>query len=114
MHNSRPFVDIHCHLAPSIDDGAKSWDDTLAMARIAVSEGIGTIVCTPHQCGNFRHNSGEMIRKLIAEVQTRLNDNGISLQVLPGADVRIEPGLVAMLRGGEVLTLADRRRHVLL
>jgi protein-tyrosine phosphatase len=114
MPDLQPFVDIHCHLAPTIDDGAKSWDDTLAMARIAVSEGIGTIVCTPHQCGSFSHNTAETIRQLVAEVQKQLNENAIPLRVFPGADVRIEPNLVAMLRRGEVLTLADRGRHVLL
>ena len=108
------FADIHCHLAPAIDDGSKSWEDTLAMARIAVDEGIETIICTPHQCGNFSHNTGDAIRKLIAEVQDRLDQHQIPLRVLPGADVRIEPGLVGMLRRGEVLTLGDHRRHVLL
>ncbi len=34
--------------------------------------------------------------------------------MLPGADVRIEPDLVRKIRSGEVLTLGDRRRHVLL
>lgn len=114
MPDSLVFTDIHCHLAPSIDDGAKSWDETLAMARIAVDEGIGTIICTPHQCGSFSHNTAERIRQLVTEVQSQLDDASIPLKVLAGADVRIEPNLVAMLRRGDVLTLADRGRHVLL
>jgi protein-tyrosine phosphatase len=114
MTDIPPFVDIHCHLAPGIDDGSKSWEDTLAMARLAVSEGIGTIVCTPHQCGNFAHNQGDTIRELVAQVQLRLDEAQIELKVLPGADVRIDPALVRMLRSGEVLSLADLRRHVLL
>lgn len=108
------FVDIHCHLVPEIDDGAKSWDDTLSMASIAVSEGIRTIICTPHQCGVFAHNSGCTIRNRVAEVQDKLTENQIELRVLPGADVRIEAGMVSRIRSGEVLTLADRGRHVLL
>ncbi len=114
MPDFPPFTDIHCHLAPSIDDGAKSWEETLAMARIAVDEGIGTIICTPHQCGNFGHNTADNIRALVARVQSRLDAATIPLCVLPGADVRIEPHLVGMLRRGDVLSLADRGRHVLL
>ena len=34
--------------------------------------------------------------------------------MLPGADVRIEPGLIAKVDSGEVLSLADQGRHVLL
>jgi len=109
-----PFVDVHCHLLPGIDDGAASWDDTLAMARMAVADGTETIVVTPHQLGNFAHNDGQTIRRRTAELQDALNAQRIPLRVLPGADVRIEDDMVARLRQGSVLTLADRRRHVLL
>jgi protein-tyrosine phosphatase len=34
-----PFVDIHCHLLPGIDDGAKDWTESLAMARLAAEDG---------------------------------------------------------------------------
>lgn len=108
------FTDIHCHLVPGIDDGAKSLDESLAMARLAVEEGVDTIICTPHQCGNASHVTGDMIRTQVAELQSQLTAVGIPLRVLPGADVRIEPGLVGMLHSGSVVSLADLRRHVLL
>lgn len=114
MTNREAFVDIHCHLVPSIDDGAQSWEQSLLMAAMAASDGIGTIVVTPHQLGNFAHNSGRMIRARTAELQQYLDQQGVALRVLPGADVRIEPGMIDKLRSGEVLTLADRRKHVLL
>jgi protein-tyrosine phosphatase len=110
----QPFVDIHCHLAPGIDDGAKSWDETLEMAQMASRDGIGTIVCTPHQMGNFSHNQGDEIRALVRQVQSTLDSAGISLTVLPGADVRIESDMIAKLKSGEVLTLADGGLYVLL
>ena len=109
-----PFVDIHCHLLPGIDDGAGDWRDTLAMARMAAADGIGTIVTTPHQLGNFAQNTGDDIRHLTAQVQNVLREQKIPVTLLPGADVRIEPEMIAMIRRGEVLTLADRGRHVLL
>lgn len=109
-----PFVDIHCHLVPSIDDGAKSWDESLTMARMAVADGIRTITVTPHQLGNYAHNTGTMIRERTAELQRFLDDHQVPLRVLPGGDVRIEPEMVRLLRSGEVLTLGDHRRHVLL
>lgn len=109
-----PFVDIHCHLLPGIDDGAGNWSDSLAMARLAAADGIGTIVATPHQLGNYSGNRGAAIRALVAELQARLDEAAIPLRVLPGGDVRIEPQLTVLVRSGEVLSLADRRRHVLL
>jgi protein-tyrosine phosphatase len=108
------FTDIHCHLLPGIDDGAKSWDDSLTMARLAVEQGIGTIICTPHQCGTFSHNTADAIRSLLDEARRKLAEHEIPLTLLPGADVRIETGLVSALKNGEVLSLGDHRRHVLL
>lgn len=114
MHDSEAFVDIHCHLLPGIDDGAKDWDESLAMARLAVADGIATIIVTPHQLGGFAHNCGRQIRAAALEMQAFLDEHKVPLKVLPGADVRIEAGMIAGLKQGEVLSLADRRRHVLL
>ena len=114
MNQTSGFVDIHCHLLPGIDDGAKSWDESLAMARMAVADGIGTIVVTPHQLGGFAQNHGAAIRERTEELAGRLAEHDIPLSVLPGADVRIEPGMIALVQQGEVLSLADHRRHILL
>lgn len=108
------FVDIHCHLLPGVDDGAADWDESLAMARLAVADGIGTVVATPHQLGNSRQNDGRMIRARTAHLQEFLEQNGVPLRVLPGAEIRVEPDLIEAIRAGELLTLSDRGRYVLL
>ena len=108
------MVDIHCHLVPGIDDGAKNLDQSLEMARMAVDDGIGVIVVTPHQLGNFQHNTGDKIRNATQQLQIELQRNGIPLRVLPGGDVRIEESMISKLLSGEAMTLADQKRHVLL
>jgi protein-tyrosine phosphatase len=108
------FVDIHCHILPGIDDGATDWDQSLAMARLAADDGTTTIIATPHQLGSFGNNHGDAIRSSVAELQKRLDAAGVPLRVLPGADVRVEEQLLERLLSGDVLTLGDHRRHVLL
>ncbi|HEX5471729.1 MAG TPA: CpsB/CapC family capsule biosynthesis tyrosine phosphatase [Lacipirellulaceae bacterium] len=108
------FTDIHCHLLPGIDDGAEDLNESLAMARLAVDDGLATIIATPHQLGGFGHNHGDDIRQRVKELQQQLAQAGVPLKVLPGADVRIEPGMSERLRSGNVLTLGDHRKHVLL
>jgi protein-tyrosine phosphatase len=108
------FVDIHCHLLPGVDDGPQNWDEALLMAQQAVSDGIGTIIATPHNLGAYRTNDGPTIRSRTAHMQQFLNQRNVDLSVLPGAEVRIEPDLVERVRTGEILTLADRGRYVLL
>ena len=114
MRDPEPFVDTHCHLLPGVDDGAADWDESLAMARLAVADGITTIVVTPHQLGSHRHLDGRTIRARTAHLQEVLRREGVPLDVLPGAEVRIEPDMIGRIRTGEVLTLADRGRYVLL
>ena len=114
MSTHASFVDIHCHLLPSIDDGAKSWDDALAMARMAVADGTELIIATPHQLGSYQHNTGELIRERVAQMNQTLEQNSIPLKVLPGGDVRIEADMLPKLKSEEVLSLGDQKRHVLL
>lgn len=112
--NPGGFIDIHCHLLPNIDDGSKSWNETLKMAKLAVNDGISTIVATPHQLGSYIRTHGDAILDQTTKLQSYLESQGIPLHVLPGADVRIEADLTDKLASGEVLTLANRGKHVLL
>ena len=47
------MVDLHCHILPGVDDGAKSWEMTLEMCRIAYADGIRHIIATPHANGRY-------------------------------------------------------------
>lgn len=108
------FVDMHCHLLPGVDDGPEDWDEALLMAQQAAADGIDTIIATPHHLGIYRTNDGPAIRARTARLQEFLNQRNVDLRVLPGAEVRVEPDLVERVRAGEILTLADRGRYVLL
>lgn len=114
MPERASFTDIHCHIVPGIDDGARDEAEALAMAAAAVRDGTATVIATPHQLGGNAHVTAADIRSGVAMLNEALRRAAIPLDVLPGADVRIEPELPALLRRGDVVTLADRGRHVLL
>lgn len=114
LPNHPVFTDIHCHLLPQIDDGPKDWDATLAMARMAVAQGIRTIVATPHQLGNYERNTAEQILLLAVEAQRRIDEAGLLLTILPGADVRIQEDLPELVENRQVLTLADQNAYLLM
>lgn len=50
------MIDVHCHLLPNVDDGAKSWEMTLAMCEVAKADGITHIVCTPHANDEYSYD----------------------------------------------------------
>jgi len=107
------LIDLHCHLLPGIDDGSKDLEMSLAMARMALSDGIGTIACTPHILPGVYHNTGPAIRAAVARLRESISEAGIPIALVTGADVHIAPDLGVQLREGKALTLNDTRYFLL-
>jgi protein-tyrosine phosphatase len=105
----RFVIDLHCHILPGLDDGASNMDVSLEMARISVADGITTLACTPHILPGLYHNDGPAIRRHVLALQGALDEHGIRLRLVTGADVHMVPDLVAGLESGHVLSLADSR-----
>ncbi|HOR22980.1 MAG TPA: capsular polysaccharide biosynthesis protein, partial [Ruminococcus sp.] len=42
------LTDLHCHILPGIDDGAKDREMSLAMLDMMKEQGVGRAVATPH------------------------------------------------------------------
>jgi protein-tyrosine phosphatase len=79
-------VDLHCHILPGLDDGARDVDDALAMARVAQADGIAAICATPH----IRHDHDVPIAELPArraELEAAIAQDGCRTRILPGGEV---------------------------
>lgn len=103
------MIDLHSHILPGIDDGAPDLDVSLEMARIAVADGVAVQACTPHIFPGVFDNSGPQIRRAVAALQRRLDENAIPLRLVTGADAHVVPNMVNGLQTGEILSLADTR-----
>src|SRR5215471_20949484 len=82
---------------------------SLAMARVASSDGISTIACTPHILPGVYNNSGPAIRRAVARLAESIAEAGIPISLVTGADVHIAPDLAVQLRDGRALTLNNSR-----
>ncbi len=109
------FVDIHCHCLPGIDDGPATMSEAIELCRTLVRDGIGTVIATPHQLGRFDNgNDAGQIRQAVRMMNEKLRDVDIALQVLPGADVRVDERICGLLEEDKVMTLCDGHRYLLL
>lgn len=54
------MVDIHCHILPNVDDGARSWETTEQMCAIAAKDGVDHIVATPHASPRYAYDRGTL------------------------------------------------------
>jgi protein-tyrosine phosphatase len=103
------MIDLHNHLLPGIDDGAPDLDTALAMARLAVADGIEVVACTPHIYPGLYENDSAGIGAAIAALSARLAAADIPLRLVAGADTHLTPDLVARLKQGVVPTLGGSR-----
>lgn len=103
------MIDLHSHILPGIDDGSKSLEMSLDMARIAVDDGISTMACTPHIYPGMYMNDSQGIARARDLLQAEFDQRGIRLKLLTGADVHLVPELLLQLRAGLVPTLAKSR-----
>lgn len=103
------MIDLHSHILPGIDDGSRSMEMSLQMARMAVDDGITTMACTPHIYPGLYMNDTAGILAARAALQRELDDKGIPLQLTIGADVHLVPGLLEGLRAGTVPCLHQTR-----
>lgn len=79
-------IDLHCHILPGVDDGARDFEDSVAMAREAAADGIEAICATPH----IRHDHDVRIHEVAGRVDAlnaRLREEGVPLVVLQGGEV---------------------------
>ncbi|AKS42618.1 tyrosine-protein phosphatase [Wenzhouxiangella marina] len=107
------YADLHCHILPGIDDGSKDLEQSLAMARLAVEDGIRTVVVTPHHLNGVYANPAVEVARALRELREALIAEGIPLKLLPGSELHLVPELPAELAAGRALTLADRGQAAL-
>lgn len=108
------MLDIHCHILPDIDDGAKDIDESLKMCEIARKDGINTIVATPHLNPGVYEPEKELILAKVNELNRLNHVNLRNLRILPGADNRVHPELIDSIEKGQSLTINDNMRYILL
>ena len=82
------MVDIHHHLLWGLDDGAADIEMSVAMAKMAVADGITHAVCTPHSNGTFAYRPAEIAAKA-QELQERLAAERVPLSIGVGCDFHL-------------------------
>jgi protein-tyrosine phosphatase len=113
------MIDIHAHILPGVDDGAKNWGQSLEMARMAVEDGIMTMVATPHLFKRrtidlSQVNDKGIILQHVAQLRHRLYEEKIPLEIIPGCDFPLGFESLQLLDNGRALTINDANRYLLL
>ncbi|SER69859.1 protein-tyrosine phosphatase [Gracilibacillus ureilyticus] len=101
------MIDLHCHILPGRDDGAKHITESIEMAKSAVSQGIDTIIATPHQLNSKYNNYKIEIIEAVQQLNEILKESDIPLTILPGQETRINGEMITDLINGQLLPLNE-------
>lgn len=99
------MIDIHCHILPCLDDGARNVEEAVEMARIAYSEGITKIVATPHYIEDEICPSLYEINHKIKELQIVLKSENIDIEILIGNEVYLTYFLTSYIKRRNIATI---------
>jgi protein-tyrosine phosphatase len=89
------MVDLHCHILPGLDDGAKTIEDSLAMAEEAIADGVTHVVATPHASSDWKFDYSR-VRAARDELSARLADR---LTLATGCDFHLNLENLTAIRG---------------
>lgn len=101
------MIDVHCHLLPGIDDGARSMDEALEMARAAYDDGIRVSIMTPHIHPGRYENTLRSIAQSLGRFKGALLKAKIPLKLGMAAEVRLSSEILPMIRNDEIPFLGE-------
>jgi protein-tyrosine phosphatase len=103
-----PLVDIHSHLLPGIDDGAKDLADSATLIKQFVHLGYQKLITTPHIMGDFYRNTPEIILEKLEEVRHFLQEMELHIQIEAAAEYYLDEWFIHKIEKGEkILTFGD-------
>jgi tyrosine-protein phosphatase YwqE len=104
---SKIKVDMHSHLIPGIDDGAKNMDETIALLTKFESLGYSKIITTPHIKNPSYPNTSAIILSGLKEVRKEMEAVGITLTLEAAAEYYYDETFLEKVKNHDVLTFGD-------
>ena len=99
------YVDIHSHILPDLDDGAKDMGETLEMLQIAWQEGITHIIATPHyKAGRFQADA-QRLERTLDKVRQEIKKTNIPVTLYAGNEIYYHSELEEKFQTGAISTL---------
>ncbi len=109
------MIDVHSHIIPGIDDGARDMEMSLAMARQTQQAGVSHLVCTPHIHWGYFDNTQDIIKNGFNQLQQEVRNAGIELSLSYAGEVRVNEMIPVWLKEGKLPFIGKwKERDVLL
>jgi tyrosine-protein phosphatase YwqE len=101
-------IDLHSHLIPGIDDGAKTIEDSIALIRGLRNLGFKKIITSPHIMSGGYNNTPEIILKGRDIVREAIRENNIDVEFDAWAEYYLDETIMPKIEKKELLTMGDK------
>ncbi len=101
-------VDVHSHLIPAIDDGAKTIEESLVLLKHMQALGYRKVITTPHIMSDTYKNSPKTIQKGLEVLRSEAIKNGLSIQIDAAAEYYLDDGFLPLLSESEMMTINSK------
>lgn len=102
------FVDIHNHILPGIDDGAKTPSESIEIIRAFMEIGVTVFIATPHIMHNYYPNTPQSINSALFVLRDELLKNDLkNISVEASAEHMIDDNFEVLLEKGEVMPMRN-------
>ena len=100
-------TDLHSHLIPGIDDGAKTMEESIALIKSLKAFGFTKLITTPHIMSHRFPNSSKVIQDGLVLLKEELNRLQIDIEIEAAAEYYLDDHLYRLIQQGDVLTFGD-------
>lgn len=107
------MIDIHCHILPNTDDGARNQDIALKMLHIAKEDGIDSIIVTPHYNEVYYDTEHLAIIDKVNKLNAFAKEQGIDIKLIKGQEINVRTPLLRMFKEGKLSSLGDSNYYLL-
>lgn len=98
------MFDLHSHILPGLDDGAKTLEESMAMLHAAASDGIKGMAATPHAKDVREAGALPRVREHVDTLNRLAKDAGLNLKVYVGMENHLTADLPELLAAGKAFS----------
>ena len=103
------MIDIHCHILPDLDDGSDSMEMSVAMAEMAIEDGVTHVIGTPHANSEYAFVP-KLVRERRDELQKKLGER---LTIATGCDFHLTFENIKALRADPPRFTLNQKNYLL-
>lgn len=103
------MIDIHSHILPAIDDGAKNINMTMNMIHNSINNGVKKLIATPHYCLGYGETEYKEVKNLVKDLNESLSKKELRIKIYPGQEIYFNSRIIEWYKEGIIGTLNDTK-----